>query len=543
MGGGGGRKETVQTVSSPDVPPEVRELMGYVLPDIKKAYGAQPLSTFMGPMPTGVEPLSPAQQRTLNLIASQGNRPTLSAPERLALAQYTGLASGQTPFMGPVAEETMQRWNVPSIGGGAPSIQATDVHAQTIGAPGQVTAPTWQVGQVTPATMGATQIGMPQGWDVGQVSTDWRDVITGRGQPGVGPPPVPQIQVHGIGEGEKALQTQWEQVILPSIQNQAAAAGLGTSGALPQATALGSAELQQALINMRATEVPLQTTQANIEAAIAEQQQEIGARGRELAANLGLTAQTTNVQDRMQASQRLAELQLQASQGNQAAAQEAARITAQLQEQGGEFNVAQAAAAAQRMGELGLTAQTTNVQDLMAVAQRNAELDLAAQQGNQQAQLQADIESGRMSVQEAIEQARLGEQAQEYMAGLGSRAQEFNIGNVMDINRMNAQQRMDALQGLGQYGQILEQRPTERLQTAFDAQEIQRQARQAEAQAKQADFLRRQDIISGISGAVTGFVPGATPQQGYTVSRQRGGGGGGGGMPLGLSIGLGGGGK
>jgi hypothetical protein len=74
-------------------------------------------------------------------------------------------------------------------------------------------------------------------------------------------------------------------------------------------------------------------------------------------------------------------------------------------------------------------------------------------------------------------------------------------------------------QGLQSIGQILEQRPQDRAQAAFQAGEIERQAQQAPLEEQLQNYLRLQDLAAGIGGGAFGLAPSTIGQQGYSTQR------------------------
>lgn len=72
---------------------------------------------------------------------------------------------------------------------------------------------------------------------------------------------------------------------------------------------------------------------------------------------------------------------------------------------------------------------------------------------------------------------------------------------------------------LAQLGETVETRPLQREQTAFDFGEAVRQLAQAQAQAQQSDFLRRQGIAESIGSVVTGLEPQTFGQGGTALQR------------------------
>src|SRR5882724_5076342 len=99
---GGGTKTTSTTSSGPNVPPEIEALMRYVLPDIETAYGQQPLSGFLGPQPSAVADLNPAEMDVLGAQYSRAFEPALNPLQQLAGGTYADLAA--TP-RGPLTAE------------------------------------------------------------------------------------------------------------------------------------------------------------------------------------------------------------------------------------------------------------------------------------------------------------------------------------------------------------------------------------------------------------------------------------------------------
>ena len=79
--------------------------------------------------------------------------------------------------------------------------------------------------------------------------------------------------------------------------------------------------------------------------------------------------------------------------------------------------------------------------------------------------------------------------------------------------------RLGTVDPLARLGQTMESRPIGRQQTAFDMGEMLRQISQAQAQAGQADYLRRQGIAESIAGGVTGAGPQTWGQSGTTLQR------------------------
>lgn len=87
------------------------------------------------------------------------------------------------------------------------------------------------------------------------------------------------------------------------------------------------------------------------------------------------------------------------------------------------------------------------------------------------------------------------------------------VGNLLALGQTEGgrrfageQQRLASLQALLGTGQALDLRETARHQQAFDMGEATRQLAAEQEQANLADYLRRQDIITGITGSVTGTL-------------------------------------
>ena len=183
---------------------------------------------------------------------------------------------------------------------------------------------------------------------------------------------------------------------------------------------------------------------------------------------MGLTAETTNVQAGLEAAranqaaqqeaQRLAlagqttnvQAQLEAERANQAAVQEYMRagLTAEQANQQAQMDAAARNQQAQQEAQrLGLTAETTNVQAALEAARANQQAQaererLAAQTG--QFNVQSGLEAARANQQAVQQYMQMGlsaeqanQQAQLDAQRLGSQAQQFNVQSQLEASRAN----------------------------------------------------------------------------------------------------------
>ena len=84
--------------------------------------------------------------------------------------------------------------------------------------------------------------------------------------------------------------------------------------------------------------------------------------------------------------------------------------------------------------------------------------------------------------------------------------------------QQSVQNQIGALQPLAAQGQYLQGLPVQQAQTAFQAQEAQRQLQQAQLQEQQQNFLRNQAITEAITSSVTGMAPATFGSTGTNLS-------------------------
>lgn len=133
------------------------------------------------------------------------------------------------------------------------------------------------------------------------------------------------------------------------------------------------------------------------------------------------------------------------------------------------------------------------------------------------------------ATQEAMQswEATTGEQIKNQlaMAGIGrSGALATDLGVARSaahapLLQQEIANRLGTVAPLTDIGATMETRPMARQAGAFDMGEMVRQIAQAQAQAGQADYLRRQGIAENIAGVVTGGGPQTWGQTGTTLQR------------------------